>query len=102
MRLRAAKVSDAAELARLRMDFLAEIGPLRDRAATQAANERYFRTALKSQARAWVVEAEGQIIGTSALALYERGPSPRNPTGREGYLFSMYTLPAWRRRGIAG
>ncbi len=28
-------------------------------------------------------------------------PSPQNPLGRSGYIMNMYTVPSWRRQGIA-
>jgi len=28
-------------------------------------------------------------------------PSPRNVDGREGYILNIYTVPSWRRRGVA-
>ena len=35
------------------------------------------------------------------MSFVERPPTYGNPSGRVGILSSMYTLPAYRRRGIA-
>ncbi len=49
-----------------------------------------------------VAEADGRIVGTSGLIVYEAPPTEGNPSGREGYVMNMYTRPEYRGRGIAG
>ena len=41
-----------------------------------------------------------KIIGTSGLLIIFKVPQIWNPTGRESYIFNMYTQPEWRRKGI--
>jgi GNAT superfamily N-acetyltransferase len=48
-----------------------------------------------------VAEAEGRIIATSGLVLFWRPPNVSNPTGRDGLVINVYTLPEWRGQGIA-
>lgn len=43
----------------------------------------------------------GEAVACGTLALFVRPPYPGNLAGREGYVLNMYTLPAWRRRGMA-
>ena len=50
----------------------------------------------------WVLEEDGQIIATAAIAFMEFPPSYTNRTGLRGYITNMYTAPAYRGRGIAG
>src|SRR5262252_2065476 len=50
---------------------------------------------------AWLAEAGAAPVGSSALLLYPHLPSPTSAAPREGYLLSVYTVPAWRRRGVA-
>lgn len=40
-------------------------------------------------------------MAAGTLALFVRLPYPGNLAGREAYLLNMYTVPAWRARGIA-
>ena len=42
-----------------------------------------------------------EIVGTSGMSFVEKPPYFGCPTGRIGLLSSMYTDPAYRRRGIA-
>jgi len=44
---------------------------------------------------------EGRVVATSGLMLYRRPPTVGNLSGREGFLTNMYTMPAWRGRGLA-
>jgi GNAT superfamily N-acetyltransferase len=43
----------------------------------------------------------GELAATVLGVIDERLPSPRNPSGRLGYVFSVSTAPAYRRRGYA-
>ncbi len=51
--------------------------------------------------RAWVVEAEGQIIASGAVSFLTWPPRPNDLTERLALLHSVYTTPAYRRRGLA-
>ena len=51
--------------------------------------------------RAWVVEAGNLIVASGAVLLSEWLPRPSDLTGRLAYLHSVYTLPEYRRRGLA-
>ena len=50
----------------------------------------------------WEGYTDDEPIGCGALCLYDEMPSPDNPSGRCAYLMNMYTVPAARRRGVAG
>jgi len=51
--------------------------------------------------RAWVAEdADGHVVGFGGLVLISRPPYTHNPSGIEGLVTSMYTLPERRREGI--
>jgi len=49
----------------------------------------------------WVAEADGEIIATSGISFFEKPPYFNNPSGLIGLLSCMYTVPAYRRKGIA-
>ncbi len=63
---------------------------------------RYFRENIRTERYiSWVaVEAE-TIVAISGLCFYDLPPSFINLTGKVAYLTSMYTMPAYRRRGLA-
>lgn len=49
----------------------------------------------------WLALDDDKIIGTSGISITERPPYYGNPTGMTGILSSMFTLPEYRRKGIA-
>ena len=103
--VRQAQPQDLAQLVDLRMQMFAEVGPglgalpnPQDRAAT----ERFFQQAFASgQSTTWVAEVEGHIVATGTLAEFQRPPYPGNLSGLEAYVLNMFTLGAYRRRGIS-
>lgn len=50
---------------------------------------------------AWVVEVEGQIVASGAVSLLAWPPRPNDLTERLALLHSVYTVPEYRRRGLA-
>ena len=105
MIIRQATQTDIPALVTLRMALFCEVGelsePLADLDLWQATS-RYFSTAqAEESARSWVAEVDGEVVASATLALFVRPPYPGNLAGREGYLLNMYTLPTWRKRGMA-
>jgi len=49
----------------------------------------------------WIATIDDEIIATSGMSFVEQPPHYGNPLGRIGILSSMYTLEAYRRKGIA-
>jgi GNAT superfamily N-acetyltransferase len=102
--VRRATAEDAEEMTRLRLDMQMELREHHrdfDPAAAAEVNVRYFREKIPAGSFvAYVAEEDGRIIGTSGMVLYEAPPTPGNPTGIEGYIMNMYTLPDRRRGGI--
>jgi GNAT superfamily N-acetyltransferase len=104
VRIRRAVAGDIEALAYLRTEFLREMGELSDErrpALLEATRDYLTRTLPTGQFVAFVAESEGRIIATSGLILQERPPSEHNLRGLEAYVLNMYTLPAYRRLGIA-
>ena len=103
-RIRLATVGDVDELIRLRLDFLEEVGSLKagaDGGELGAAMRDYLVRKMPSgEFLAWVAESEGAIVATSGVTIFERPPNGGNIAGLEAYLSNMYTLPAWRGRGV--
>jgi GNAT superfamily N-acetyltransferase len=100
---RLATADDVASLVRLRAAFLAEVAEA-DAAdpALLDALRQYFAAALPAgEFVALLAEAGGEIVATGGLVFHRHAPSHHNLSGCEGYVLNMYTLPAWRGRGIA-
>ena len=104
--VRLATAEDAQTLGALRTELFTELGRLS--ASGQPAFERAAADALadaidRGDCFAWLAEsAPGQPIGSVAMLIYPRLPSPDAPERREGYLLNVYTAPDWRGRGVAG
>lgn len=49
----------------------------------------------------WLALHEEQLVGVGGMKISQRPGSFRVPDGRSGYIMNMYTLPAFRRQGIA-
>ena len=103
--VRAATLDDAQTLGALRTELFSEFGRLS--ASGHPAFERAAAEALagaieRGDCFAWLAEsAPGHPIGSVAMLVYPRLPSPESPARREGYLLNVYTAPDWRGRGIA-
>jgi ribosomal protein S18 acetylase RimI-like enzyme len=100
---RSATPADANDLATLRLAFLAEIaGGKPDDTEMHRSLKYYFETNIASKNFAAFLALAGEkIIASSGMTYHHHPPSNKNPTGREAYIMNMYTLPEYRRRGIA-
>jgi ribosomal protein S18 acetylase RimI-like enzyme len=104
--VRRATAEDADDLTRLRLEMQTELFAGDSRGASPEEivehNRRYFREHLPAgDFVAFVAEAEAAIVGTSGIVIYRAPPTQGNPTGIEGYVMNMYTVPAFRGKGIA-
>ncbi len=69
--------------------------------ALEDGSRKYFLRKIESDdTMVLVAEAEGTVAGTGLMIFIERPPAS-NPIGIEAYITNMYTVPEWRRRGIA-
>jgi ribosomal protein S18 acetylase RimI-like enzyme len=100
---RRATPEDVDPLVNLRLAFLAEVsGATESGPVLRASLTEYFSKMIPSnEFIGFLAVADSTIIATSGLVFHRHPPSNRNPTGREAYIMNMYTLPEYRRRGIA-
>ncbi len=71
-----------------------------------ARMEPEFRALLRSwlttgQARGWIAEENGAVLGGAMLELKEALPSPLTPQRVRGYLFNVYVAKEARGQGLA-
>jgi GNAT superfamily N-acetyltransferase len=101
--IRPATTADIDTLTRMRVDFMREMKSMGgfDEEAFVEVTRRYFEEKLPTgEYAAWLAEADTEIVGVSGTVFWERPPTPKNMTGRDAYILNVYTLPAWRRKGI--
>ncbi|MCR5500992.1 MAG: GNAT family N-acetyltransferase [Acetatifactor sp.] len=66
-------------------------------------NEEYYRESLSDGTHTACFalnEDDGVIIGCGGICYQKEMPSPDNPTGTNGYLMNIYTLPEYRGQGV--
>jgi GNAT superfamily N-acetyltransferase len=100
---RLATAGDLESLVALRAEFLAELtGCDPDDPTLLTAMSRYFSATIPTgDFIAYLAVADGRVVATSGLIIHQHPPSARNQEGREAYVMNMYTVPAWRGRGLA-
>lgn len=103
--IRAATVADAAILGWLREVMFEELGRYPDvggPAFRDAAAAAFAHTIARGTCVAWLAQSDaGEPIGSNALLVFPRLPSPESLARSEGYLLNVYTAPQWRRQGVA-
>jgi GNAT superfamily N-acetyltransferase len=97
VKVRKATLDDIEALVSLRIQLLEANDPSFD-----GALRAWLRTHLADGSfRAWIADDAGTVVAGSGLTVLDRPPYPGNATGLDGYVTNMYTLPAYRRRGLA-
>jgi len=91
---------DLETFIRLRVRQLREEGAREDLDLAPALRDYYHRHMADGTFVSWLALDGETIIGTSGMSFVEKPPYFGCPTGRIGLLSSMYTDPAYRRRGI--
>ena len=92
---------DLETFIRMRIAQLREEGATEDLDLVPALKDYYHRHMADGTFVSWLAVDDGKIVGTSGMSFVEKPPYFGCPTGRIGLLSSMYTDPAYRRRGIA-
>lgn len=107
--IRQATVDDIETLVTLRLVMMADVPGHDDTAAEPEgvfalaeANRSYMREAMATgEFVAYVAESGGVMVATSGLRIYRMAPHNGNIRGVGAYILNMYTVPAWRGRGLA-
>ncbi|MCL2048168.1 MAG: GNAT family N-acetyltransferase [Defluviitaleaceae bacterium] len=103
MNYRKATIDDIQILARYRKQQLIDEGlPLNANMNIDKDLSDYFISSISNGSLiSWLAEDNGKIIATSGICFYQLPPTFSNPTGRVAYITNMYTLPEYRKHGIA-
>ena len=65
------------------------------------ANRAWLDLHLGRDYDAWIGWVDGQPAGSAAVLWFPHPPTPSNPIGLEAYVLSVFTVPEFRRRGVA-
>ncbi|MEH2139102.1 MAG: GNAT family N-acetyltransferase [Nostoc sp.] len=103
--MRQANLQDLEALIQLRLELLREVSEIKgdsDTANLAEATRKYLGKKMPSgEFLAWVAEVDSQVVATSGLVFFQRPLYNGNLSGLEAYVMNMYTIPMWRRLGIA-
>ncbi len=85
----------------MRITQLREEGAREEIDLVPALRDYYKRHLEDGTFVSWLALDDGKIIGTSGMSFVEKPPYFSCPSGKIGLLSSMFTDPAYRRKGIA-
>lgn len=105
MNIRKATVGDCRKLTELRMAMRKEreSKTIEDWESFRQDTYRYFYENIEEGGFvSFIAEENGEVIATSGICFYRVPPTFENRNGLVAYIMNMYTVPAYRRRGIAG
>lgn len=99
--LRRATIEDIPALCEARKKQLVDEG-MRSDTPIDDELRSYFEASLANDTLVeWVLEEEGEVVATAAIAFMPFPPAFNNPAGTRGYITNMYTSPSHRGKGIA-
>ena len=105
MIVRTTTEKDMELLVQLRMKFLLnqnEEETIKDQGQLIKNLHVYFEKAImRNEFIAVVAEEDGKAVSTAFLSIAERPPRPGSSSNRVGTIYSVYTYPEYRRRGIS-
>ena len=81
---------------------LGEVSEADDIAQLIQSTEKYFFSNIERNLLCWGIEVDDKIVSIASLNLFSRIPYLGNLSGREGYILNIYTLPNYRKKGMAG
>lgn len=105
MNFRRADKKDVFQLIKMRLAYLAEdYGGLSEEQAGKITDQLidYFRNHLNHDLIVFVCDDNSTIVSTVFLLIDEKPANPDFITGLTGTLMNVYTLPQYRKKGIAG
>lgn len=104
MEMRTANAADADMLAKLRVEFLLELGSARHQEASllyQSLVEYYTGALASGECIGLVGTMPEGVVCCAVLSVNHRPPKHENPTGLVGHISNVYTRPGHRGQGYA-
>ncbi|HTF05354.1 MAG TPA: GNAT family N-acetyltransferase [Bacteroidia bacterium] len=96
--------NDVATLVDNRIAFALELSGEQDPEVIVALKKQmtgYFSKATtENTCISFIAKCDGEVAGIGSVHVREQPGNIKNPTGKWGYIMNMYTLPAFRRKGI--
>lgn len=100
-----ASISDLEMLVKTRIEVLRAANGLNDSIDMNDIKEQsydYYKKALFDETHiAYLIFDEKIFVGTGGISFFRVMPTFNNPSGNKAYIMNMYTIPSYRRKGIA-
>lgn len=100
-----AGIDDLEILTKTRIEVLRAANQLSDQIDMSEVKKQsfdYYRKTLGSGTHvAYLVYDREQFVGAGGISFYQVMPTFHNPSGEKAYIMNMYTIPEYRRHGIA-
>jgi ribosomal protein S18 acetylase RimI-like enzyme len=97
--------ADLQTLINSRVEFLSEYWGNQDELAETKLREElksYFENSLQNESYlCWIAKADNEFAGIGGMVIQQRPGSFRAPDGKSAYIMNMYTVPKYRKMGIA-
>lgn len=104
-RIRRATPADLELVMRNRIEMFRDMGGYSEDelAAMARIGEPYFAAGLSNgNYQGWFIEdRSARVVAGAGVTLIEYHPGPRDPTPRRPWIVNVYTVPAFRHRGLA-
>lgn len=100
-----ATMEDIDILTRTRIEVLRSANKLSadtDMREVEKQSYSYYKKALENDTHvAYLVLDESRFVGSGGVSFFQVMPTYHNPSGKKAYIMNMYTIPEYRRKGIA-
>lgn len=105
MRYKKATLEDIEMLTSTRIEVLRAANKLSDDidlSELKKESYNYYAKALSNGTHiAYLVFDNSRFAGAGGISFFQVMPTYHNPSGKKAYVMNMYTVPDYRRRGIA-
>lgn len=104
MEYRQARQADIKTLINMRMAYLQEDYSViieEERAQLNNQLPNYFKQHLNKDLKAYIALDKGKIVAVALLLIIEKPANPSFLTGKIGNVLNVYTMPEYRKQGIA-
>lgn len=102
---RKANIEDIPLLLKYRIDLLRESvgeGDTSQWDFVKKQIKQYYNKAMRENTHIAYLAFDGEIcVGTGGVCFYQILPTYFKPTGKKAYIINMYTVPKYRKQGIA-
>jgi len=100
-----ATIKDIDILTKTRIEVLRAANKLSsdiDMSEVETQSYNYYKKALCEGTHiAYLIFDESRFVGTGGVSFFQVMPTYHNPSGKKAYIMNMYTVPEYRRKGIA-